>query len=645
MLLGVCLGGVITEAGAYEVPEGYEIKTVYIGTLSDDGTTVMPEDFENMTALDSKWSANTINSISIGEVTEVAKPEVGSAPEGVPTYVSGKTFQGYLRKGGKGWDNLFFASYTFDAISTGKLVFSADMFSTENVAGPVILKFVDSDGNDVFQLSYPYGSGNQSFKYTLADGTSATIGASSNYRSYPGYAIKDLVVDFASGDVTFTFDYINTGGNRSQKEASFNIGTGKNIQKLLIGKGGISSTNLYFHIDNIELYTVGLVSGTYNYTVNAVAGETVLQQVATGICKGGVPYSVTSLQKVIKSEDKYYILDDEAVADYSKTFTMGDADETTTVNYKYDESIAYFGEWETAVSNSTNYKVVENSAMSGGKGRTINKTSSTISITFTVDGAGEYKFSIPYNNTNSKARTHIISIDDTEVETKSVSANTAGEFNYTTELSAGEHTLSIKCNYSLTAIFDYLLVTKSSPQSDIVTVSSAGYATYAPTMSVTIPDGVEVYAVALNGSNITTTLLDASTVLGYGQGYLLKAAEGTYAFVSTTDEATTVENNDMKAATSDVTATGTQYALANKSAGVGFYEVNTDVVIPAGKAYLEYSGELGSAKAYYLLGEATAISTIATDAKTSDCYNLQGQKVSKPVKGLYIVGGRKVVVR
>ena len=82
---------------AYDLPENYEIKKVYLGSLAGDGKSVIPEDFESVEKLDANWNVNTVNSIGLVQVEEIAKPEIGSSVEStVPTYVSGNTFHNTL---------------------------------------------------------------------------------------------------------------------------------------------------------------------------------------------------------------------------------------------------------------------------------------------------------------------------------------------------------------------------------------------------------------------------------------------------------------------------------------------------------------------------------------------------------------------
>ena len=84
--------------------------------------------------------------------------------------------------------------------------------------------------------------------------------------------------------------------------------------------------------------------------------------------------------------------------------------------------------------------------------------------------------------------------------------------------------------------------------------------------------------------------------------------------------------------------------------GVGFYKCNA-ATIPAHKAY--YRVSKGSAPELTVLtfdfgDEATNIATMesSTPAQANATfYNLQGLKVAEPTKGLYIVNGRKMVVK
>ena len=184
---------------------------------------------------------------------------------------------------------------------------------------------------------------------------------------------------------------------------------------------------------------------------------------------------------------------------------------------------------------------------------------------------------------------------------------------------------------------------------ETVSVSDAGYATYATTNNIVVPDNndVEVMTVKVNDDNSTITLnkVEAGTVIPANTGILVKAAQGNHDFVVTSKEGTELTNNNLVAATADVTSDGAKFfALTKLGEKVGFALVANGVVIPAGKAYLEVSKGT-AAKFFSLDGEATGINSVKTAKADGAYYTLEGVKTTKPVKGLYIHNGKKIVVK
>lgn len=184
---------------------------------------------------------------------------------------------------------------------------------------------------------------------------------------------------------------------------------------------------------------------------------------------------------------------------------------------------------------------------------------------------------------------------------------------------------------------------------ETVSVSDAGFATYATTNNVVVPEdeNVKVMTVKVNaeGTAIELNEVKAGTVIPAGRGILVKAPAGNCDFVVTSDKGTELTNNDLKATTADVTSDGTKFfALTKIGDKVGFALVENGVVIPAGKAYLEVSKGT-AAKFFSLDGEATGINSVKTAKADGAYYTLEGVKTTKPVKGLYIHNGKKIVVK
>lgn len=184
---------------------------------------------------------------------------------------------------------------------------------------------------------------------------------------------------------------------------------------------------------------------------------------------------------------------------------------------------------------------------------------------------------------------------------------------------------------------------------ETVSVSEAGFATYATTKSVVVPEdeNVKVMTVKVNaeGTAIELNEVKAGTVIPAKTGILVKAPAGNCDFVVTSDKGETLAYNDLKAATEDVTSVDDKYfALTKIGDKVGFALVANGVVIPAGKAYLSVPRASG-AKFFSLDGEATGINSVKTAKADGAYYTLEGVKTTKPVKGLYIHNGKKIVVK
>jgi hypothetical protein len=88
--------------------------------------------------------------------------------------------------------------------------------------------------------------------------------------------------------------------------------------------------------------------------------------------------------------------------------------------------------------------------------------------------------------------------------------------------------------------------------------------------------------------------------------------------------------------------------LSNGTNGVGFYKAKAaGANLAAHRAYLSTAATAG-AREYleFAFGETTDITKIEnTKQGVEGYYNLNGQRVAQPQKGLYIVNGKKVVIK
>ena len=86
---------------------------------------------------------------------------------------------------------------------------------------------------------------------------------------------------------------------------------------------------------------------------------------------------------------------------------------------------------------------------------------------------------------------------------------------------------------------------------------------------------------------------------------------------------------------------GEAYILYN-----GAFYSNEAGNLPAGKAFLPASTVKGAREMSIVFdSEPTAIAAPKASTRHTDIYNLQGQIVNTPSKGVYVVEGKQVVVK
>ena len=176
-----------------------------------------------------------------------------------------------------------------------------------------------------------------------------------------------------------------------------------------------------------------------------------------------------------------------------------------------------------------------------------------------------------------------------------------------------------------------------------VTIGETGYATFFSAQPVSFV-GTELKAfTATFNSDYSSVKLDEVTEIPANTPVIVQGAKGAYQLNIATAPATP-DSNDLI-----VIEAGGSYAtlfvLANKSLGVGFYKwTGTD--LPVGKVALNVPAAARDFIGFE--GDVTTgiMSAAWLNASGMTIYDLQGHKVDQVVKkGLYIVNGRKVVVK
>lgn len=194
----------------------------------------------------------------------------------------------------------------------------------------------------------------------------------------------------------------------------------------------------------------------------------------------------------------------------------------------------------------------------------------------------------------------------------------------------------------------------ATPES--IGVTAAGMATYVSVLDLDYSsvEGLAAYKAKVEGNAITFTKV---TTVPAGEGVLLRALsklENTTSF-SVPVAATAVSawtDNDFIPGTGEAVPTtdGTNYnyILNNGSAGVGFYKANGQVV-GTNRAYLSTTTAptTGARLTFSFVDEPTGIDVTIVNSErvNGEVYDLQGRKIRAPQKGLYIVNGKKMIVK
>ena len=185
----------------------------------------------------------------------------------------------------------------------------------------------------------------------------------------------------------------------------------------------------------------------------------------------------------------------------------------------------------------------------------------------------------------------------------------------------------------------------------LCTVGSAGFITFITGERIEVDeDDAKVYIARYVEPSV---ILIPCSVVPSWTPVIVEATAGDHVFRSTTADPDDCTTNDLKLQWSDKEVNdenyGTIFALGMKSSVVGFYKVAKGQSVPAGKAYLVITDP----QARDVIGfgfdddEPTAIEQIESSKMSvkadNQYYNLAGQRVAQPTKGIYIVNGKKVI--
>ncbi len=341
--------------------------------------------------------------------------------------------------------------------------------------------------------------------------------------------------------------------------------------------------------------------------------------------------------------------------DYHQLFTPTADNHIETLTYVADlENIVYYREAEEIEGMTSSSSSNANIRCSNAFGA-YNKGPEIVSVTTLP--AGVYKI---YTAVwGSKDTNLLFNLGDVEWGAMTTGSWTSRETEFTLY---ADGTISLPASGSSSRVIDYIVIQKigDAPTNYTATVSDLGLATFCSpaNLDFSTATSIAAYKASVDTENNKVTLTKVTTVAA-GEGVLLKSVAGGAATeeIKVIESVEKNEGNAFVGTLVDVIipqngGANTNYVLSKVGDVIGFYLAKADgtTTVTEGKAYLPVPTTTSASNVFSISwGDdegTTGINNIDANVKADNAYyTLQGVRVAAPTKGLYIVNGKKVVVK
>ena len=277
---------------------------------------------------------------------------------------------------------------------------------------------------------------------------------------------------------------------------------------------------------------------------------------------------------------------------------------------------------------------------------TMGETFTEPTLTATANNETVTGLNISYSSSNTSVATVASNGDVTLVAagTTTITASFAGNDSYNP--ASASYTLTV--NAAAPSASDYIDVSIDG------NLASYGYRTYVTPQAVDLSGSIGVqayYATGLNTAGTEVQFTEVTGVCASGVPLLLKAKTSAteYKLLKSTATGTTPSGNKLQPGQGDNVQGSYKYVLTVHSGVVVFAEVNIEgAPVDTEHAYLDLNGSNARGRlTIKLSGESTGIQSLQNDERSLDgaIYNLRGQRVEHPTKGIYIINGKKVAIK
>ena len=277
--------------------------------------------------------------------------------------------------------------------------------------------------------------------------------------------------------------------------------------------------------------------------------------------------------------------------------------------------------------------------------------SATISITGNVDDVFTLSFkAAPWNTESStKATVTVTGGTITGISTSNMSTKQWNEYEGTITATDEDITIVIASSGSKRFFLDEVLITQDVPN-PTVTLAASGYASYCNEypLDFTTTSGYKAYYVSgVTGSTVTFSQITGK-IMG-GQGIILFGTPNAVCDLTYCDSDNELSENMLVGTLVPTAITTVNGDYTNFGLSGGSFKKINNGTLPANKAYLPVlTANLPSSATEFsiVFDDVTGISRVENiQIANESYYDLQGRKVENPTKGLYIVNGKKVVIK
>lgn len=376
----------------------------------------------------------------------------------------------------------------------------------------------------------------------------------------------------------------------------------------------------------------------YNYSVKAIDGSSnVLSTIDSG--------SVYEDDNSVITNIPWYVLKDGTLYyqnTNSNTTSITSNNQVINITYASNKTnIVYYSEAENIGGNWIGHSNCSNSRAA----------KDLSSVKFTTIEAGKYKiysrFVVGNGSAGSTYATNPFTIGNTPLVYNVPAKNNT---DYTSEEFIVDGTTDLYVTFTGSSIsgVDYICVQRTGDAVIEGTIASSGYSSLASAYgldfsSATVSEGtLTAYVV----TDITKDVAKLTSVdeLPARSGVILEGTPGATYSIPVKAGAVYEGTNKLYAAVEAYNCAENEVYILQ---GGELHLVTAASTVPAGKAYLKASDVPEAARSLgFVFGdnEISGINSVSRDLQNGVFYNLQGQRVDAPKKGLYIVNGKKVLV-